>query len=246
MNFRLLVGFLTLGWTLPALSQTISTDRPDQTEAATLVPEGGIQFEVGVSGWTSGDASTTGYTLPTALLRYGLHPRLELRAIGQRDQIQSNFIDLTEPWLTSTGWDLGAKIAGWNNDASQMCILAHYRIRPGNNDGGQVRVSWAKPLSSRFSLGTNVGLAWTWATENQAAVGNPEFTLSLGYNVSQSVYAYAEAFELGAGLQGDAGLVWRPNAMSQWDISAGWTNGEGQSYVAMGWSKLWMPGKYDR
>lgn len=246
MKRCLLFWALGFSWALPALSQTIETDRPDQTEAATLVPVGGIQLEAGVAGWTSGDASTTGYTLPTALLRYGLHERFELRLVGQRDQMQPNFIDMEETWTTTSAWDVGAKVAGWNNHNSQMCVLAHYRVRPGANDGGQVRVNWAKPLGSRFSVGTNVGMAWEWATEDQAAVGEVEYTLALGYNVSETLYAYVEAFGAGGGLQGDAGLAWRPDPLSQFDVSAGWTDGSGDSYVALGWSKLWMPGKYAR
>ena len=241
MTRCLLFWTLIFSCALPVLSQTIETDRPDQTEAATLVPVGGIQLEAGVAGWTSGDASTTGYTLPTALLRYGLHERFELRVVGQRDQMQNNFIDMEEPWTSTSAWDLGAKVAGWNTEASQMCVLAHYRVRPGANDGGQVRLNVAKPLGSRFSAGTNVGMAWEWATEDQAAVGEFEYTLALGYNVSETLYAYIEAFGASGGLQGDAGLAWRPDPLSQFDVSVGWTDGSGNSYVAVGWSKLWMP-----
>jgi hypothetical protein len=241
MNLRLAFFALISFGVHSAFAQTIETDRPDQTEAATLVPVGGIQLEAGVAGWTSGDASTTGYTLPTALMRYGLHERFELRVVGQRDQMQFNFIDLEEPWTTTSAWDLGAKVAGWNTDASQMCLLAHYRFRPGANDGGQIRVNWAKPLGARFSIGTNVGMAWEWATEDEAAAGEAEYTLALGYTVSETLYAYVEAFGSGGGLQGDAGLAWRPDPLSQFDVSVGWTDGSGDSYVAVGWSKLWMP-----
>jgi hypothetical protein len=246
MNLRLVFCLLGLTCILPVLSQTIETDRPDQTEAATLVPAGGIQLEAGVAGWTSGEGSTTGYTLPTTLLRYGMSERFELRAVGQRDQMQFNFIDMIEPWFTSTSWDVGAKVAGWNTDRSQMCVLAHYRIRPDAQDGGQVRVNVAKPLGERFSVGTNVGMAWTWATSSLEATGEVEYTLALGYSVSEALYTYIEAFGAGGGIQGDAGLAWRPNPLSQFDVSAGWTDGSGQSYVALGWSKLWMPAPQER
>ena len=106
--------------------QTIETDRPDQTEAATLVPVGGIQIETGLAGYTAANGSWTGYTLPTALLRLGLHERFELRVVGQRDQVQPNLIDIPETWLVESSWDVGAKVAGWNNESSQMCLLAHY------------------------------------------------------------------------------------------------------------------------
>ena len=246
MKHRILVWALGLLVSVPAFSQTIETDRPDQTEAATLVPVGGFQLETGVSGWTSGDGMVTGYTLPTALARYGLHRRFELRIVGQRDQSQYNFIDLTPPWQSSSAWDVGAKFAGWNTDASQMCVLAHYQHRPDGNDGGQVRANWAKSLGRRFSVGTNLGLTWFWATEDEAVVGQMLYTLALGCAVTESLYAYVEAFGAGGGLQADAGLAWKPNPTSQLDASVGWTDGSGQSYVAVGWSKLWMTGRSGR
>jgi hypothetical protein len=147
MKHRLLFWALTFSWALPSFAQTIETDRPDQTEAATLVPVGGIQLEAGVAGWTSGDATVTGYTLPTALLRYGLHERFELRVVGQRDQMQFNFIDLEEPWMTTSAWDLGAKVAGWNTDASQMCLLPTTDFAPVQTTEDRFASTWRNLLA---------------------------------------------------------------------------------------------------
>ena len=57
---------------------------------------------------------------------------------------------------------------------------------------------WPNPWLS-LQVGTNVGLAWEWATDEQAAVGEVEYTLALGYNVTETLYAYVEGF--GAGRQ---------------------------------------------
>ncbi|MDA0728538.1 MAG: transporter [Bacteroidetes bacterium] len=242
MKLRLaFVALISLGAS-SAFAQTIETDRPDQTEAATLVPVGGIQLEAGVAGWTSSDAATTGYTLPTALLRYGLHERFELRVVGQRDQSQPNFIDMEEPWTTTTAWDVGAKVAGWRAESSQMCILAHYKHRPGSAHGGQVRVSYAKPLPKGFSLGTNLGVGWTQATATEAAQGALEYTLALGYAPSDATYLYVEGFGSGGGVAADAGFAWKATNLSQFDVSMGWAGTMETSYFALGWSKLWMPG----
>ena len=223
--------------------QTIETDRPDRTEAATLVPVGGVQIETGLAGYTTANGSWTGYTLPTALLRLGLHERFELRVVGQRDQVQPNLIDIPETWLVESSWDVGAKVAGWNNESSQMCLLAHYRFRPSGLSGGQVRVNLAKPLGDRFSVGTNLGMVWTWATETVDAVKAFEYTVAVGYNVTESLYAYVEGFGESGQWQGDGGLAWRPDPLSQFDVSVGWAGDYGQSYVAVGWSKLMLTGQ---
>jgi hypothetical protein len=243
MNLRL-AFFALISFGVPsAFAQTIETDRPDQTEAATLVPVGGIQLEAGVAGWTSADAATTGYTLPTALVRYGLHERFEIRVVGQRDQEQPNFIDLEEPWTSSSAWDLGAKVAGWSTESSDMCILAHYKHRPGSTHGGQVRLSYAKPLPKGFSLGTNLGVGWSQAGMNEVAQRSLEYTLALGYAPSESTYLYVEGFGAGGGLAADAGFAWRPTMLSQFDVSMGWAGTMETSYFALGWSKLWLPNR---
>ena len=241
MNIRIVAMMVSLAWASTAVAQTIETDRPDQTEAATLVPVGGVQLETGVAGWTQSDGLTTGYTLPTALLRYGLHERFELRLIGQRDQWQSNIMDMVDPWMVDWAFDAGAKVGLMDQDNSQMCLLIHYRHRPTDASGGQARLSYARPLALGFSLGVNAGMGWTWANDVDEFMAEAEYTLALGYNVSESLYAYVEAFGVDGGLQGDAGLAWRPDPLSQFDVSVGWADGSGQSYVALGWSKLWMP-----
>ena len=55
----------------------IVTDRPDVTEAATVVPRGSLQFENGFT-WTR-EAGKSSIDLSQTLMRYGLTPRWELR-----------------------------------------------------------------------------------------------------------------------------------------------------------------------
>src|SRR5579883_3382251 len=64
---------------IPAHEQIaeIVTDRPDVTEAATVVPRGSLQFENGVS-WTRA-AGRSSVDLSQTLLRFGVTPRWEAR-----------------------------------------------------------------------------------------------------------------------------------------------------------------------
>ena len=58
-------------------SPDMVTDRPDQTESATVVPRGLLQVEMGYLFARDGDVD--GYAVPGTLFRLGLGGRLELR-----------------------------------------------------------------------------------------------------------------------------------------------------------------------
>ena len=58
-------------------SPDMVTDRPDQTESATVVPRGLLQVETGYLFARDGDVD--GYAVPGTLFRLGLGGRLELR-----------------------------------------------------------------------------------------------------------------------------------------------------------------------
>ena len=58
-------------------SPDLVTDRPDQTESATIVPRGLLQVEMGYLFARDGDVD--GYAVPGTLFRLGLGGRLELR-----------------------------------------------------------------------------------------------------------------------------------------------------------------------
>jgi hypothetical protein len=58
-------------------NQEIVTDRPDITEASTVIPVGSVQSENGVT-WTK-DRGVSTWDLPETLFRIGLTSRTELR-----------------------------------------------------------------------------------------------------------------------------------------------------------------------
>ena len=112
------------------------------------------------------------------------------------------------------------------------------RRRTGSPQRGET--SWLS-LQHRHQRRRRVAVGKGYLSEIIDRSGTTEYTLALGYSVSETLYTYVEAFGAGGGLQGDAGLAWRPDPLSQFDVSVGWTDGSGNSYVAVGWSKLWMP-----
>src|SRR5215213_3514580 len=78
MRYRLLLVSLLLFYFIGSTQEKIETDRPDQTETAVLIDKNILQVEVG---FNKENASDENYTLvhPTALFKYGLGKRVELR-----------------------------------------------------------------------------------------------------------------------------------------------------------------------
>ena len=78
MRALLLVLIMPVGTGVArAQSPEMVTDRPDQTESATVVPWGLLQVETGYLFARDGDVD--GYAVPGTLFRLGLGGRLELR-----------------------------------------------------------------------------------------------------------------------------------------------------------------------
>ena len=67
----------------PIFSQSIITDRPDQTESAVTVDPGILQIESGLLSQVEGEGVNRfkSIVLPTNLLRYGISNNVELRLV---------------------------------------------------------------------------------------------------------------------------------------------------------------------
>src|SRR6188508_1980571 len=63
----------------------IVTDRPDQTEASAIVPNGGLQVELGtqIENDVVENVKVTNYTYTTALIKYGVNEHFELRFVTE-------------------------------------------------------------------------------------------------------------------------------------------------------------------
>ncbi len=220
----------------------IETDRPDQTETPSLVPQGNFQAEIGfVSEYDETDTILSNETVafrtflyPTALLKYGVLPWLELRFIAefgekrafkndkQLDSIQRGFQPIA----------VGAKIAlleesGWRPKTS---LIAHIVLpetgaeefqieKPEVNFRFTMQHSLPYDLSLSYNLGgeisTEPGIAPVWL-----------YTLSLGIQIDEQWGLFGESYgfysdnERAQNLL-DAGITYKLFKNLQFDLSAG-------------------------
>lgn len=134
----------------------IAPDRPTESVAATLVPEGFGRAEIGGRmNWTTDEDGLPGfsYSAPLGVLRFGVQEHIELRAGARFAQQLGQVQDAL----------LGAKLAlpGEFWGEWDACWLAEFGINPGSSVSSLKGV----PMSHRVCLGRSWGQLWS-ATSN--------------------------------------------------------------------------------
>ena len=211
-----------------AQSPELVTDRPDQTESATVVPRGLLQVETGYL-FTRDDAVDS-HAAPGTLFRIGLGGRTELR-LGHAGVLG------TEGRRGAGDSELGTKInlipraAGWR---PELAILGGLSLPTGDSrfsSGGadpSLLVAFSHELAPRLSLGYNAGAAWESSPDPPGRDALMVYSLALGIGVTGRLGAFLEVFgdrqvadEAAAGVSADAGLTLLLTEIVQLDFSIG-------------------------
>lgn len=218
------------------------TDRPDQTESASLVPLGYVQFEAGW-GFTQrrdGGVRLRSHTIPAALARVGLWHRLEGR-VGFAGWMRAETVSTGGTTIAAGVGDLDVgfkyQLAAALGMRPQIALIGTLTLPTGEADfGGEradpsVRLAFANELSDRVGLGYNVGAMWTSMPDVGGATRtlvDALYTVAFGFTVNDMIGAFAESFGTFALSEGAASehlldggftLLLRDNL--QLDISAG-------------------------
>ena len=210
-----------------AQSPELVTDRPDQTESATVVPQGLLQVETGYLFTRDGDVDS--HAAPGTLFRIGLGGRTELR-LGHAGVMG------TEGRRGTGDSELGAKVNlitqadGWRPELALLGGLSLPTGAGGFSSGGtdpSFLVAFAHELAPRLSLGYNAGAEW----ESSPDVPGDAFvvySLALGIGVTDRLGAFIEVFgdqpvtsEVATAVSADAGLTLLLTEVLQWDFSVG-------------------------
>lgn len=165
-------------------AQEIVTDRPDQTESSTIIPDKSFQMEMGFG---SGNYNNERLSLlPTALFRYGLFKRLELRVVEQLAGFNNK---------TTSEWDfglsdieLGAKIQVLRREDinTEIAFISHLVIPSGSSEltniyyGTINKIAISHGINNFLDIGYNFGY-------NYFGTGDGDLTYSvvLGIGLSE-------------------------------------------------------------
>ena len=221
------------------------TDRPDATEAASVVPKGYLQIETGgfyttseENGW---EEEVFGYN--TTLLRYGVLSRLELRLGWNFEEVRTtvNGVELPDVQSGLSPLLAGVKIAVIEEQGPlpEIGFIGHLFLpfsassdyRP-ETTGADFRFSLAHTLSERSSLGYNIGAQWGNDSSEIAYI----YTLAYGYAITNRFGCYAEVYgnfpeDNKAQHLWDAGITYLLLNNLQLDATVGTSFTEGQDLL---------------
>jgi hypothetical protein len=138
----------------------VSTNRPNQTDAILLVPEGAIQLEAGIgySGTSSSTEELDILFLPSLQVRYGLKSKIELNIFYDYNSVKylTSFQDVKYSNHVLT---LGSKFPLWNENgaipqATAVVNIHYVNLLDGAKDDWDLepRIIFQNTISSRFSL----------------------------------------------------------------------------------------------
>lgn len=241
MAMHRLFQMMCILWSIETFSQSIITDRPDQTESAVSILPGALQMETGLAYSINDSESESLRTIhgPTTLLRIGLVDRLEFRiqqqllhVKGANNETVSGFADT----------ELGMKyqLSNPQTDGLSWALLTHVVIPTGSTafsnpqTTGNLRLCAGVPLNPQTSLSGNLAYFYAGSDPNYLA-----FSLSFARSVGNRAgffiepygsYADDKVFESYM----DAGITYLWNSNLQLDFSFGVGMNVSHNFISFG------------
>ncbi|RNI28971.1 transporter [Rufibacter latericius] len=209
----------------------LQTDRPDQTEASSVVPRGTFQFENGFQKQVTNQKGLRSeeYLYPSTLIRWGVLDRMELRLITELRQSRLN---QERSRLRAAGLNaiaVGTKIYVTEEKGllPEISFIGHLTLPSGSSEfrpafvAPEIRFSLSHTLTDKLSLGYNLGYEW----DGDTPTGTGIYTLALGTDFSDRWGSYIELFgekpeNLNWSHSADGGITFSPWYNIQFDFSA--------------------------
>ncbi|WP_162425790.1 transporter [Pontibacter pudoricolor] len=213
----------------PTPQPDLETDRPDQTEAASVVPARSIQLEAGLYFLKDkiGNATLNYTAYPTALVRFGILDWLEMRAEGtyQRLVVEDEIRTRANGFGPLT---VGTKVQLWKENgfrpqAAAMAMVdlpvGHKAFKPEDPQLG-LRLMFRNSLTEKTDLNYNLAYGWE---DGEPVIG---YAVSIGRSLNDKMTVYGEVFgDKPNGSKAehsfDTGLLFLISPTLQVDIAAG-------------------------
>lgn len=249
--FPVFISLLIHTATRAQSTESIETDRPDQTETPYIVPKKWFQAEIGFTIEKDKTGAKT-YVHPTVLSKYGLLNRFELRLITEYVSVKTP-LSTGSGYQTSSGFqpiEIGGKVALFEEKGlrPKTSLIFHTSIPKAAFKefqqpqwGPNFRFTMQHSLSETISLSYNLGAEWDGENDS-----SPDYiyTLSPGFNLSEKWYAYVEVFGFLNSQDAplhcmDGGVAYNISPHTKIDLSGGFgivsTNAL-KNYIALGFS----------
>jgi hypothetical protein len=231
----ILTGLLILSVARGQVEPPLVTDRPDQTESSSVVPQWRLQIETGVSyEWveTGSDEYENNTNYGSTLLRFGVLKFLELRLGTDMLNHQSklpNGAPRGEFGMSPIGF--GFKVALMQEDGlfPEMAFLTGWQVpKTGRESFASDKwqhsyiIAISYTLSERWGFGYNIGYEFEGAFEVNRFV----YSLAFGYALAEKWGMYLETYTSKTGknpfdFRADAGVTWLIVPNFQLDFSGG-------------------------
>jgi len=238
MKYYWLVLLLVILSTPYIHSQELITDRPDQTESSSIVPQYHLQWEAGTLYEVS--RSSQDWTVFTNLFRYGVSNKLELRLVTEFINTKSRLADRGLNGISDI--QLGLKYNFVSNDAVSIAYMGHIILPNGSdnvsigNVGTVNRINIDHNLGEHFSSGINLGYEYY-----DSSNGNFVYTWAVGASLTEKLGFYGEVFGDWEEFESwtsniDFGFTYLLKPQLQLDFSIGTGLTEKYNYYSMGFS----------
>jgi len=222
---------------LPAQDETnsIITDRPDQTESSSVVPKGILQIETGfifekdelyISGYNSENIS---YNIATTLFRYGLLDWMEVR-LGSAFKFENTNVS---GWSKSESGISGLLIATKlflmeeKNLLPKLAFVVNYNLAVGKENFIPEKsepaflLAASNSITDWLGIGYNAGAKWINGEQLDIIL-----TASMGISVAENTGLFLEFYgdkqqDTDANIFFDTGFTYLVKNDFQLDVSAG-------------------------
>jgi hypothetical protein len=203
---KILLFTLLPGCSYCLAQESIETDRPDQTECASVVEPGKVQLETGFlyikdeMKHPAGKNRMQAYNYGTSLWRIGVFPRAELRLeVGQYEKTHYKTLAGEHSIEGFSPFVIGTKIAVCeeNGIIPQTAFIGHLQLPFGdkkliikNEVLPSFCFSMAHTLNKTFSLGYNLGMEW----ESGSSLPLYFYTGTIGAGIGEQWEVFIESF----------------------------------------------------
>jgi len=228
------------------LSQSIVTDRPDQTESSSTIAKGSLQIESGLlwgfsdNGFSS--ASLRHLAAPSTLFRVGIINCIELRVFNQFESIKLSNRDFEASGFSDL--ELGTKIQLLKKDNINMeiALLSHAILPTGSQYLSLEEVGTINKLCISHALTESIGLGYN-VGYNYFGFGDGDLTysLALGFGINDKASVYIEPYGDFTEFEDhvsnfDAGFTYLLKENFQVDFSFGTGINHTMNYLSAGFS----------